>query len=178
MVFNHRYPHNDDQSNALPLTTPNFLALCRRLVNLLINGLEMMADDFVQSRNRTYWTLLLVAVSHRSFSTTTEFSQEVEGLQVRGDMSGHCGEIDGACERGTMPVVESFRGQLDQPLSADREAMQLYLIQRHCSRGILSQFLDGESDWRSCMEDDELCGVCSEHHRERRPPGLQFHLPT
>jgi superfamily II DNA or RNA helicase len=99
-------------------------------------------------------------------SQMTDFSQE----------SGRGGR-DGKPAESIILLNAAWQPQLDQPLSADSEAMQLYLMQRHCSRGILSQFLDGESDWRWCMEDDELCGVCPEHHRERRPPGLQFHLP-
>ncbi|KAH6975566.1 telomere-associated recQ-like helicase [Ilyonectria destructans] len=99
-------------------------------------------------------------------SQMTDFSQE----------SGRGGR-DGKPAESIILLNAAWQPQLDQPLSADSEAMQLYLMQRHCSRGILSQFLDGESDWRWCMEDDELCAVCPEHHRKRRPPSLQFHLP-
>ncbi|KAH6985535.1 hypothetical protein EDB80DRAFT_511797, partial [Ilyonectria destructans] len=99
-------------------------------------------------------------------SQMTDYSQE----------SGRAGR-DGKPAESIILLNAAWQPQLDQPLSADSEAMHLYLMQRHCSRGVLSQFLDRESDWRWCMEDDELCGVCPEYHRERRPPGLQFHLP-
>jgi len=35
-----------------------------------------------------------------------------------------------------------WKAQADGHLSVDWEAMQLYLTQQYCSRGILSQFLD------------------------------------
>jgi superfamily II DNA helicase RecQ len=40
---------------------------------------------------------------------------------------------------------------LDQALPPDEEAMHLYLTQQHCSRAVLSQFLDDEPNWRWCM---------------------------
>ena len=52
--------------------------------------------------------------------------------------------------------------------------MQLYLTQHHCSRGVLSQFLNAESDWRWCMAGEEPCQVCQEPHSSSRPAGLVF----
>ncbi|OAQ57815.2 DEAD/DEAH box helicase domain-containing protein [Pochonia chlamydosporia 170] len=66
-----------------------------------------------------------------------------------------------------------------EPKTADEEAMQLYLTQKHCSRAVLSQFLDQRSDWRWCMEgEDELCEVCPKAHTEQRPPSLELRLPV
>lgn len=59
----------------------------------------------------------------------------------------------------------------------DVESMQLYLTQKHCARGVMSQFLDERPDWRWCMEGDELCGVCPALHTERRPGDQEFSLP-
>jgi hypothetical protein len=56
--------------------------------------------------------------------------------------------------------------------------MQLFLTQQHCSRGVLSQFLDDQRDWRWCMLGEEVCQVCQEPHKEARPPDLQFALPA
>jgi hypothetical protein len=55
--------------------------------------------------------------------------------------------------------------------------MQLYLTQQHCSRGVLSQFLDTEPHWRWCMAEDEACQVCVQPHVEPRPVNLKFSLP-
>lgn len=42
----------------------------------------------------------------------------------------------------------------------------------------MSQYLDRRPDWRWCMEgEDELCGVCPQHHAERRPASLELYLP-
>ena len=54
----------------------------------------------------------------------------------------------------------TWQPQLDQGLSLDEEAMQLYLTQQHCCRGVLSQFLDDEPHWRWCMAGEEACQVC------------------
>ncbi|KAI5465231.1 P-loop containing nucleoside triphosphate hydrolase protein [Mariannaea sp. PMI_226] len=66
-----------------------------------------------------------------------------------------------------------------QPSDLDEESMQLYLTQEHCSRAVMSQFLDKRPDWRWCMDgEDELCEVCPKHHTERRPSGLELRLPA
>lgn len=66
-----------------------------------------------------------------------------------------------------------------KPVDLDEEFMQLYLTQRHCSRAVMSQFLDKMPDWRWCMEgEDELCEVCPKHHTEPRPSGLELRLPA
>jgi len=67
-----------------------------------------------------------------------------------------------------------WRAQATPGLTADEEAMQLYLTQHHCSRGVLSQFLNAESDWRWCMAGEEPCQVCQEPHSSSRPAGLVF----
>jgi superfamily II DNA or RNA helicase len=98
----------------------------------------------------------------------TDFSQE----------SGRAGR-DGHVAESIILLSAAWQPQFDRTFSADEEAMQVYLMQDHCSRGVLSQFLDMQSDWRWCMEDDELCGVCPTPHAQRRPPTLEFHLsPT
>src|SRR5436190_22514433 len=71
----------------------------------------------------------------------------------------------------------AWKPQLDQHLAPDQEAMQLYLMQQHCSRGVLSQFLDERQDWRWCMQGEEVCEVCQEPHDEARPLDLIFALP-
>lgn len=57
------------------------------------------------------------------------------------------------------------------------ESMQLYLTQKHCARGVISQFLNERPNWRWCMEGDELCSVCPALHTERRPGDQEFSLP-
>jgi hypothetical protein len=68
----------------------------------------------------------------------------------------------------------TWQPRLDPGLSPDEAAMQLYLTQRHCSRGVLSQFLDSEPHWRWCMAGEAACQVCGEPHAEPRPPGLRL----
>jgi hypothetical protein len=70
----------------------------------------------------------------------------------------------------------SWIPNLTGALSADQEAMQLYLAQRHCGRGVRSQFLGDPADWRLCMGSDGACQVCGEPHVEARPPELRFVL--
>ncbi|RBA14537.1 hypothetical protein FPRO05_03329 [Fusarium proliferatum] len=99
-------------------------------------------------------------------SLLTDFSQE----------SGRAGR-DGEVAESIILLSAAWQPQLGQPVAADKEAMQLYLLQEYCSRGVLSQFLDSKPDWRWCMEGDERCSVCPEHHAQCRPPTLEFHLP-
>ncbi|KAF9767808.1 hypothetical protein IL306_014962 [Fusarium sp. DS 682] len=96
----------------------------------------------------------------------TDFSQE----------SGRAGR-DGKRAESIVLLSAAWQPQLDRRLVPDEEAMQLYLTQRYCLRGILSQFLDARPDWRWCMEGEELCDVCPEYHAQRRPPTLDFRLP-
>ena len=71
-----------------------------------------------------------------------------------------------------------WKPQLDQHLVPDQEAMQLYLMQQHCSHGVLSQFLDDQRDWRWCMQGKEVCEVCQEPQDEAWPLDLIFALPS
>ena len=94
--------------------------------------------------------------------TITDFSQE----------SGRAGR-DGRPAESITLLSAAWKPQVC--VSADEEAMQLYLSRLHCLRGVMGQFLDREQDWTWCMEDrDELCDVCPEHHREPRPAGSRF----
>lgn len=95
----------------------------------------------------------------------TDFSQE----------SGRAGR-DGSKASSVVLLRAGWKPQVDEHLSADREAMQLYLTQQHCSRGVLSQFLDDQPDWRWCMAGDEACQVCREPRAEARPLDLRFEL--
>jgi Lhr-like helicase len=89
--------------------------------------------------------------------------------------SGRAGR-DGRKASSIVMLSATWKPQLDQPLSPDREAMQLYLTQRYCSRGVLSQFLDAQPDWRWCMAGEEVCQVCGDPHTEARPQDLTFAL--
>jgi len=91
--------------------------------------------------------------------------------------SGRAGR-DGGKASSIVMLSATWKPQLDQPLSPDREAMQLYLTQQYCSRGVLSQFLDAPPDWRWCMAGEEVCQVCGDPHTEARPQGLTFALET
>ena len=91
--------------------------------------------------------------------------------------SGRAGR-DGGKASSIVMLSATWKPQLDQPLSPDREAMQLYLTQRYCSRGVLSQFLDAQPDWRWCMAGEEVCQVCGDPHTEARPQDLTFALET
>lgn len=97
----------------------------------------------------------------------TDFSQE----------SGRAGR-DGARAASVVLLSAAWEPQRGKTLSADQEAMQLYLAARHCHRGVLSQFLDAEKDWRWCMAGDEACRVCDEPHGQARPAGLAFSFPS
>ena len=81
----------------------------------------------------------------------TNFAQE----------SGRAGR-DGETASSIVILRSTWKPQLDGHLSQDQEAMQLYLTQQHCSRGVLTQFLDAEADWRWCMAGEECCQVCNE----------------
>ena len=64
----------------------------------------------------------------------------------------------------------------DTAIEADHDAMSLYLTEKYCYRGILSQYFDTQVDWLWCMEGDVLCGVCDKEggHVETRPVGLEY----
>lgn len=64
----------------------------------------------------------------------TSFSQE----------SGRAGYDSGKAS-SIILLNATQKPRIDQDLSPDEEAMQLYLTQQYCSRGILSQFLDDQS---------------------------------
>jgi superfamily II DNA helicase RecQ len=91
--------------------------------------------------------------------------------------SGRAGR-DGVKASSLVLLSAAWKPQLDQGLAPDQEAMQLYLTQQYCSRGVLSQFLDDRRDWRWCMAGEEVCQVCREPHREGRPPDLTFALES
>ena len=93
--------------------------------------------------------------------------------------SGRAGR-DGQFATSLVILRSTWKPQTDGNLCADEEAMQLYLAQLHCYRGILSQFLDAESDWRWCMaNEEEPCQMCGGWGRtDARPAGLQFSLPS
>jgi hypothetical protein len=95
----------------------------------------------------------------------TDFSQE----------SGRAGR-DGSKASSIVLLHAGWKPQVDEHLSADREAMQLYLTQQYCSRAVLSQFLDDQPNWRWCMVGEEVCQVCREPHAEARPLDLKFEL--
>jgi len=95
----------------------------------------------------------------------TDFSQE----------SGRAGR-DGSKASSIVLLHAGWKPQDDEHLSADRRAMQLYLTQQYCSRGVLSQFLDDQPHWRWCMAGEEVCQVCREPHTEARPLDLRFEL--
>ncbi len=95
----------------------------------------------------------------------TAFSQE----------SGRAGRDRGKAYSIVM-LSATWKPQLDQGLSPDEEAMQLYLTRQHCFRGVLSQFLDAQRDWRWCMPGEEACQVCQKPHVECRPVDLKFEL--
>ena len=89
--------------------------------------------------------------------------------------SGRAGR-DGGKASSIVLLSATWKPKLDGPLPPDREAMHLYLTQRYCSRGVLSQFLDARPDWRWCMAGEEACQVCGEPHTEARPRDLTFAL--
>lgn len=68
-------------------------------------------------------------------------------------------------------------GNGKHPDDMDEEYMLLYLTQKHCCRAVVNQYMDRKQDWTWCMRDaDELCGVCPNHHAERRPPELELEM--
>src|SRR5277367_6013080 len=93
----------------------------------------------------------------------TAFSQE----------SGRAGR-DGGKASSIILLRAMWKPQLNQDLAPDQEAMQLYLTQQYCSRGVLSQFLDDQRDWRWCMVGEEVCQVCQEPHSKARPLDLIY----
>ncbi|KFY23902.1 hypothetical protein V491_02362 [Pseudogymnoascus sp. VKM F-3775] len=95
----------------------------------------------------------------------SDFSQE----------SGRAGR-DGSKASSIILLRSTWAAQTSGCLSPDQEAMDVYLMQEHCSRGVLSQFLDAEADWRWCMQGEEACQVCGIGHTEARPPDVQYRL--
>jgi Lhr-like helicase len=93
----------------------------------------------------------------------TDFSQE----------SGRAGR-DGRPASSIVMIRSAWKPQQDATVTPDKRAMQLYLSRSYCCRGILSQFLDDPSDWRWCMEGEELCQMCACGHREVRPSGQEL----
>jgi superfamily II DNA helicase RecQ len=100
-------------------------------------------------------------------SKATAFSQE----------SGRAGR-DGSKASSIVLLSATWKPRLEPSLSPDEAAMQLYLAQQYCSRGVLSQFLDDQPHWRWCMLGEEVCQVCKEPHHEARPLDLRFELVT
>lgn len=84
---------------------------------------------------------------------------------------------DGKKTSSIVLLWSSWKPQLERHLTPNQEAMQLYLSQQHCSRGVLSQFLDAPTNWRWCMSDDEPCQVCSTVHGASRPADVVYTLP-
>jgi superfamily II DNA helicase RecQ len=64
--------------------------------------------------------------------------------------SGRAGR-DGGKVSSIVLLSAAWEPVLDQALPPDEEAMNLYLTQQHCSRAVVSQFLDDEPNWRWCM---------------------------
>ncbi|OBT81161.1 hypothetical protein VE02_10169, partial [Pseudogymnoascus sp. 03VT05] len=96
----------------------------------------------------------------------SDFSQE----------SGRAGR-DGSRASSITLLQSTWAVPTSGSLSPDQEAMGVYLAQQHCSRGVLSQFLDAEADWRWCMQgEEEACEVCSVGHVEARPADVRYQL--
>jgi superfamily II DNA helicase RecQ len=112
----------------------------------------------------------------------TDFSQE----SGRGGRDGQPADsvilIAGAPATGRPSAPSSAAWQAPPSMETrglDEEAIQLYLIEQYCLRGVLSQFLDAPDDWRWCMEgEDELCSVCPGYHIDWRLLGLPYRLPV
>ncbi|KAH7010881.1 uncharacterized protein B0I36DRAFT_341448 [Microdochium trichocladiopsis] len=75
-------------------------------------------------------------------------------------------------------ISAAWAPRADRRPTADQASMELYLTQQHCSRTVMSQFLDARRDWTWCMEGDELCGVCPQHHTDERPVDVELRLPA
>ena len=97
----------------------------------------------------------------------TDFSQE----------SGRAGR-DGGKALSIILLQAGWKPEDNACLSPDEQAMQLFLTQKYCSRGVLSQFLDAPSDWRWCMAGEAPCQVCQKPRKEARPSGMVFGLPA
>jgi superfamily II DNA helicase RecQ len=95
----------------------------------------------------------------------TDFSQE----------SGRAGR-DGSKASSIVLLRSKWTAQSSGCLSPEREAMDAFLTQEHCSRGVLSQFLNTETDWRWCMQGEEACQVCGIGHTEAQPVNVQYQL--
>ena len=98
-----------------------------------------------------------------------------DGLINFSQESGRAGR-DGSKATSIVLLHAGWKPDLSPNLAQDKEAMQLYLTTKHCSRGVLSQFLDAPSDWRWCMLGEQPCQVCNEPHEEGRPAGVVFAL--
>jgi len=90
--------------------------------------------------------------------------------------SGRAGR-DGKQASSIVLLWSRWKPDLEGRLSPDQEAMQLFLSQHHCSRGVLSQFFDAPSDWRWCMSNDTPCQVCKISRTTARPSSIVYTLP-
>ena len=96
----------------------------------------------------------------------TAFSQE----------SGRAGR-DSRAAYSTVLIRSAWKAEYNAHRSPDKEAMQLYLSRVHCYRGVLSQFLDQECDWRWYMEGEEPYQIYGKGRGERRPLGIRLPPP-
>lgn len=93
--------------------------------------------------------------------------------------SGRAGR-DGREARSVVIIPSAWTPDGDAAnLPADRQGMQLFLLNKYCSRGVLSQYLDERPQWRWCMDGEEVpCAVCRQGHAQPRPGALEFQLPA